>query len=433
MTTAKAIGLSGYGNQAVVNCANYNMSSGDPTQAQTCAAVNFLSNQCLSPTTKQGAIIAANAATVLPNATDCTGTYGQAQSSYGYAEAESSSDAIFSNVTNLASTAPAAASETCSVQTVVTTPAQYAINTCSKNDSSNEVTCYQYLNTSIQTTYTTPTTTDSCTAPAVLEGAYCVSQTSSPAPVVYGCPPGQTLQGQTCVSTSSSAATPVYSCPTGFTLNGTTCSETSTAAPIPSQTCPTVVGASNSYPKGYNPGTIDNVTGYCQYTFGENDQLTAMAACQKKFPQALDGSTLFFAKNFLAVTGKDQKFLTCYLTTESACPAGYTLNGSVCQELVTQNATITGYSCPTGVLSGNQCVVTVSNPADPSYQCPTGTQLSGSDCVSTTQNPPNVSYSCPNGQSPQQGECITNYVLTSWVDTCALYETSAGAPLPTPP
>jgi hypothetical protein len=187
-TTAKAIGLSAYGTQATVNCATYNAATGDPTQAQTCAAVNFLTNRCLSPTTKQGAILAANATSTSVTG-DCSGTYGQAQASYGFSEQESSSDSIFTSVTNLGSTASSTTSQTCSVQTVVTAPAQYATVNCSKNDSSSEYACYQYLNTSIQTTYTPAQTTDSCTAPAVLQNGYCVSQSTSPAPVIYGCPP----------------------------------------------------------------------------------------------------------------------------------------------------------------------------------------------------------------------------------------------------
>jgi hypothetical protein len=194
-TAAKAIGLGAFGNQAVANCAAYDPTTGDPTQSQTCAAINFLSNQCLSPTTQQSAVMAANATGATPLAANCNGTYGQAQASYGYSEEETASDPIFTNITGLGTTSSAVTGQTCSVQTVVTTPAQYAINNCSKNDSSTEYTCYQYLNTSVTTTTTTATITDSCTSPAVLVGDYCQATTTGAANVVYVCPPGQTLNG----------------------------------------------------------------------------------------------------------------------------------------------------------------------------------------------------------------------------------------------
>lgn len=436
-TAAKAIGLAGFGNQAVMNCSTYDPATGDPTQTQTCAAVNFLSNRCLSPTTAQGAVMAANATAATPMASDCTGTYGQAQAEFGYSEGESSSDAIFGVIKGLPSTASAATGETCTTQTVVVTPAQYAINTCTKDDSATEYTCYQYLNTSVQTTYTTPTTTQSCTSPAVLQNGYCVSSTSSPAPVVYGCPPGDTLEGSTCVSSTSTPANPTYSCPPGYTLSGSTCSQTSTTPGSPSTTCATVPATERNPSKisGYYPGTYDGHTGYCRYYFiNASGTETPLQKCQSHVtPYLTGGSSLFDASQVNIVTGRDSIELSCFATPEAGCPTGYTWNGSVCQELVTQSATIIGYSCPTGVVTGDQCVVTTSNPADPSYQCPDGTVLSGSTCVSSTSNPPNVTYSCPDGSAPVSGECITNYVLTSWVDTCGPYEASSGTTLPTPP
>jgi len=431
-TTASAIGLSAYGTQATVNCANYNAATGDPTQAQTCAAVNFLTNRCLSPTTKQGAILAANSTSTSVTG-DCSGTYGQAQASYGFAEQESSSDSVFTSVTNLGSTASSTTSQTCTVQTVVTTPAQYATVNCTKNDSSSDYACYQYLNTAIETTYTPAQTTDTCTAPAVLQNGYCVSQSTNPAPVVYGCPPGQTLEGQSCVSTSSSPATPVYSCPAGFTLNGGVCAGESTAAQITSTSCPTVSGQANGFTGVYSGKTIDGVTGYCGFTFESLSPGDPMTYCKGEFPAPINGSILFYATQKSASLGRELAYFnTCYLTPELTCPSGYTWNGSVCQEPATVNATVIGYSCSTGTLSGSQCVVTTSNPADPSYQCPNGTVLSGSDCVSTTSTPPGVTYSCPNGSAPVNTLCITPYVVTSWVDTCGPYETSAGVTLPTP-
>ena len=435
-TSAKAIGLSAYGNEAVANCAAYDPANGDATQSQTCAAINFLSNRCLSPTTQQGAIMAANATGALPLASNCAGTYGQAQANYGYSEQETASDPIFKNVTGLGSTASATVGETCSTQTVVTTPAQYATNTCVKDDTANEYTCYQYLNTSIETSYAPPQVETTCTSPAVLQNGYCVAQTSTPALVVYGCPPGETLAGQSCTSTSSAPAAPVYACPPGFTLNGSACSETSTTPGTASKTCPAVAGTENNPSKvsGYVAGTKDGHDGYCRYYFIDAaGTQTPIEKCQTHVtPYLTGGSTLFDGDQITVVTGRSSIELSCYVTPEAGCPTGYTWDGSVCQELVTQIATVTGYSCPSGVVTGDQCVVTTSNPADPSFQCPDGTQLSGSSCVSATQSPPNVSYSCPNGSAPVNQMCVTNYVQTSWADTCVPYEGSANVTLPVP-
>ncbi len=434
-TAAKAIGLAGFGNQAVLNCSTYDPTTGDPTQVQTCAAVNFLSNRCLSPTTQQSAVMAANATAATPLASDCTGTYGQASASFGYSEAESSGDAIFGVIAGLPTKSSAATGETCTTQTVVVTPAQYAINTCTKNDSASEYVCYQYLNTSIQTIYTPATTSDSCTAPAVLQDGFCVSTTAAPAPVVYGCPPDQSLVGDVCQATSSTPASPVYSCPPGSTLTGSTCTGTAITPGTPSTTCPESSGLATGYSAGYHNATIDGVTGFCSYTYFTEDIGSGMGGCGTKFPAPMNGATLFYALDQKVGTGRGGTILltTCYVTPEETCATGYTWNGSACQELINQAATVTGYDCSTGTLSGTQCVVTTSNPANPSYNCPTGTVLSGTDCVSSTSAPPNVSYSCPDGSAPVSGECITNYVLTSWVDTCGPYEASSGTTLPTPP
>lgn len=436
-TAAKAIGLARFGNQAVMNCATYDPTTGDPTQTQTCAAVNFLSNKCLSPTTKQSAVMAANATAATPLASDCTGTYGQAQAEFGYSEGESSSDTIFGVIKGLPSTHSATTGETCTTETVVVTPAQYAINTCTKNDSANEYTCYQYLNTSVKTTYTTPTTTQSCTPPAVLQGGYCVSSTSSPAPIFYGCPPGDTLEGSTCVSTTTTPADPKYTCPPGFSLSGSTCTQTTTGPATEATSCPDLHllnGSGYKYFSGSYPGEPPGHSGYCMYGIEPvYDTNPALADCEARIPSPPDGMAVFTGEWSLPAHGKVTKALTCFLTPPQSCPTGFTWNGAVCQELLSQSATIIGYSCPTGVVTGDQCVVTTSNPASPSYQCPTGTVLSGSDCVSSTSNPPNLSYSCPDGSAPVSGECITNYVVTSWVDTCGPYEASSGTTLPTPP
>ena len=426
-TSAKAIGLAGYGNQAVANCAAYDPTTGDPTQSQTCAAINFLSNRCLSPTTHQSAVMSANATSATPLAADCAGTYGQAQANYGYSEQESSSDSIFTSISGLSSTASGTIGETCSIQTVVTTPAQYASYTCTKNDSSDEYTCYQYLNASVQTTYTPAQTTTTCTAPAVLQSGYCVAQTSSPALVVYGCPPGEVLNGETCVTTSSTPATPIYSCPPGSTLDGTKCDGQSTVPPISSNNCPTISG---SIQQGYVPGTLDGITGYCQYLWWQLD-FGDESNCARVMANRANGATLFATATILP-TGRFGIRTACYTYPERVCPSGSVWNGSACEQPATSDATITGYSCTTGTLSGSVCVVTTSNPADPTYQCPTGTQLSGSVCVSTTSSPPNVTYSCPNGSVPKDGLCITNYVVMSWVDACSPYEASANITLPTP-
>ena len=168
LASAKSVGLAGYGNQAVLNCANFDFATGDPMQSQTCAAVNFMTNKCLSPSTQQAAILTANGTSQAVSG-DCTGTYGAAQANYGYAEAMSSTDVVFGVVNGLPSAGPAVAGSSCSVQSVIVTPAQYALVNCTKDNTSSTYACTQTMGAKVVITNSISSPPPTCDAGAPIK------------------------------------------------------------------------------------------------------------------------------------------------------------------------------------------------------------------------------------------------------------------------
>lgn len=249
LTAAKAMGLAGYGNQAVDVCAGYDPNSGDPIQTQTCAAVNFLANKCLSPTTAQGNIMTANGTSQVA-AADCAGTYGNAQAHYGYAEQISSNDAIFTVVTGLPTAAPGATQQGCAVQTVVVTPAQYDNVTCSKDNFATAYTCTQTMTARVVVSDLPPLSAPTCDDGAqVKTGTFANGYSGPYCEYDFGPFAGGT-RDHACVDLidfddqvfinfrSSSSCGPrgcqttlacyyqaKVTCPVGFTLTGATCTK----------------------------------------------------------------------------------------------------------------------------------------------------------------------------------------------------------------
>ncbi|MCX4176662.1 MULTISPECIES: hypothetical protein [Paraburkholderia] len=132
------------GNQAMTDCANY-VPGADPYQNQYCAAVNFLNNQCMQPTTGEKSILG-NTGTTQGSASNCAGSYGAGQSQFGFADQETSNDNIFNPISNLGTNASGVMQQTCKSQAVVTQPAQYANNTCIVSRDAESDGCTQQLN-----------------------------------------------------------------------------------------------------------------------------------------------------------------------------------------------------------------------------------------------------------------------------------------------
>lgn len=156
LTSAKAVGLTGIGLQTQADCANY-VHGTDPLQDQQCAAVNFMSNNCIPHTASEQSVLG-NVPIASVGSNNCNGTYGQGATKFNYGAQMVGTDPIFSNVTSSQLNAPTTmANGACTPQTVTTTPAQYATNVCLQSSSTTQVGCSQNLNT-------TSTTTANCAA-----------------------------------------------------------------------------------------------------------------------------------------------------------------------------------------------------------------------------------------------------------------------------
>jgi len=247
-SSATSMGLSGYGNQAVLNCSTFVAGPGtDPLQVQSCAAVNFMTNRCLSPSTAQMAIITSNGGSQAVSG-NCEGTYGQSQAAFGYTEQLTPSDSVFTVMTGLPAAVPQETSQTCSVQTVTLTPPTYEQVNCVKNNVTTSYTCDQAMTATV-TTQTVPPTLAACdngaptkngTIPGGYTGPYCEydygpyqsdnyetidcssafsfpDMTYLAEDVFFQCPEGG------CIATTYCYYAPPKKCPNGYTLEGTQC------------------------------------------------------------------------------------------------------------------------------------------------------------------------------------------------------------------
>jgi hypothetical protein len=247
--SASVLGLSGYGNQSVVNCANFVPDPGsDPLQVQSCAAVNFMTNNCLSPTTSQLQIITANGGSHSVSG-NCAGTYGQSQAAYGFAGQINGNDAVFSVMTGLPAAVPGETGQSCSVQTVILTPAQYEQDTCAKNNLTGSYTCTQTMTAAVTTLTTPPIASPTCdggvaqqsgTLPNGYSGPYCEydsGQYQADQGYPLGCAqlfsfPDQTFEYEHdyfecpeggCVAEDWCYYAPSQTCPAGYAPQGTQC------------------------------------------------------------------------------------------------------------------------------------------------------------------------------------------------------------------
>ena len=469
-TAARSGGLTPLGTQAMVSCANFVPSANaDPLQVQACAAVNFMTNNCMTPSTQQAGVIAHLGATQITGG-NCYGTYGAGVQSFNMASQVTPADSIFTVVNTLKSTAPAVVANNCTTQNVVTTPAQFALNTCTKNTDTSVENCSQFLSATVVTTQTLANPTESCPN-GTLVGNYCQATTTGAAAVTYVCPAGQTLQGNQCIGPNGSTPAIVasYTCPTGQTLSGTNCvADLTTVVGGATQniSCPTgstwngtacqstlvtsatlpvgvicqdgygyvpsdyvLSGTTCQFPNGdQGPYTLNTLVPGCT---GLNDFTTYIGGirmeiqagqCTWRITDRLGGHSCPIpnpARYVLLNTTtpgpagyvNTSTGLCTYLPAVIySCPVGYVLDtNNNCVGATTTTAIVSSYFCPTGGAYVNgSCSTTVLATATITYSCPTGQVVSGNQCTQTvvTTVPATPVYSCPAGATLSGALCI---------------------------
>ena len=249
------------------------------------------------------------------------------------------------------------------------------------------------------TSNTVPATVAGYTCPGgyTLSGSTCTltTPTSSPASVSYSCPAGWSLSGSTCSTSTTSPATPVYSCPAGYTLSGSSCTGSASYAATGSWSCNghgTLQAYANS-PSGY--------------------KCIVQSLLVTDYPDPHGQCQSIAASMGLPLVGaplrNNGKFMDCTMgpVTVYACPSGGSLSGSTCNTTVTQAASVSGYTCASGTLSGSSCISGSSAPATATYSCPAGQTLSGATCYgsSTTSTPGTPVYSCAAGYTLAGSSC----------------------------
>jgi hypothetical protein len=149
-TTARSSGLTSLGNKAVIDCANYKPGpNADPAQTQACAAVNFLTNQCVSPNDNEKAVINHLGTGQVPTS-NCSGTYGEASKSYNFGNQITPNDSLFTATVQLRQTAGTTAGANCTPQTIVVKPDQYALNRCVRSINTAVESCAYVLGVTIK-------------------------------------------------------------------------------------------------------------------------------------------------------------------------------------------------------------------------------------------------------------------------------------------
>jgi hypothetical protein len=460
LTAAQSGGLTALANNAMSACANYVPGPvPDPLRVQECAAVNFLTNQCMSPTTTEAGVMTHLGTTQQPTG-NCSGTYGQAAQTFGFGNQVTAADPIFAGTNTLNQTAAQTADQSCSTQSVVTAPAQYQTNYCVKNGSTTPQTCSQFLNVSIVTSRTAATQTDTCPT-GTLVGDYCQASSSSAAQPNYVCPAGQTLEGTLCVgpNVTTPAIIASYTCPTGQTLAGSTCVDqintddgaASTAyscapgATLSGTQCTSTATGSATYPPGE----------FCQDGYGDIPAVWSISGnvCTMQWyageeppeTKAVDMTTgcpglpdfVPLVAGIQINTTSSYRNGDCQFVTHTG---GSTAN-SYCplpnpQEYVLQNQTtaapvagymytsttvcsyvpVTHYSCPAGETldSNNQCQGgTTTTAIVTSFFCPTGGAYVNGQCVTTAEANATVTYSCPTDDTVVGTRCDKTTTVTT--------------------
>ncbi len=166
-THARSMGLSGLGNAAMDRCANY-VPTGNPEADQECAAVNFLSQRCMTASGARGQILQNNGGLngAMVGSSYCEGSFGKAANKFDFANQVKGSDTAFDVIKGAQTNAGSMTGQTCQPKSVVTKPAQHEENTCLKSMETNSVSCSQVLKVSCAAP------TDGCDAGGVIANSW---------------------------------------------------------------------------------------------------------------------------------------------------------------------------------------------------------------------------------------------------------------------
>lgn len=167
LSQARTIGLSGIGNAALDRCANY-IPTGNPEADQECAAVNFLSQRCMTASGAQGQILQSNGGLngAMVGSPYCEGSYGKSANKFDFANQVKETDNVFNTSKAAQTNAAAITGQTCQPKSVVTRPAQFEQNTCFKSVETDSMTCSQVLQVSCAAR------TDGCDAGGVVTNSW---------------------------------------------------------------------------------------------------------------------------------------------------------------------------------------------------------------------------------------------------------------------
>jgi hypothetical protein len=146
---AKTLGLSAIGNAAMDRCANHTP-TGNPEADQECAAVNFLSQRCMTASGAQGQILQSNGGLngTMVGSTFCEGSFGKDANKFDFANQVKETDNVFDSIKEAQTNAATTTGQTCQHKSVVTRPAQFEQNTCFKSVETDLFTCSQRLQVS---------------------------------------------------------------------------------------------------------------------------------------------------------------------------------------------------------------------------------------------------------------------------------------------
>jgi len=375
-------GLSLLGERAQVNCAAYS-ATGNAVQDQYCAAVNFLSNQCIQPTPGQAQMLGSAQQSAWTGASPslgssfCSGSLGQAQTASNFTELTTPGSvfavALIKNYSNgvssldstntnanaeplcpantpsgMSSSSSSSSSSNLNSNSVPgslgSSASAYTTSTCWVTSSASTVSCSQSLNVLVTRSHTAPLTKNTCTA-------------------------GQ-LVGSQCQTSNTSSAQSILVCPSGFTQSGGECSSTVNVAAASEQSCPL--------------GSL----------WSSIDQNCSIS---------------------VTVTSNA-------LATPQACLAQQTQVGSNCVQTITEPATADGLGCPQGqALMGINCALVeqVVNAAAAVTSCAAGDDLVSGVCIHTTSLQAKPVYTCAPGATLSAQSCTSvNTQAQSLQPTC---------------
>jgi hypothetical protein len=228
----------------------------------------------------------------------------------------------------------------------------------------------------------------------------CVRTVPAERSLRYWCPKGYRGNGPTCIKTTTVTTGAVPSCPSGYSFVWTVCAKHITRNRLKSYSCPA----------GKRLATF----------FGTK-------VCVGR-PNSAPAVTYSCPSGFTDVGSSCVKTLTQPATL--VCPAGYGLSGATCSKTTTtttRSTTRVTYSCPSGRLSGTNCVLTASAVTTTEHRCRAGWSLNGSTCTktttSTTRSTTTITYSCPSGRLSG-----TNCIITVPPTTAPPDDTTTTAP-----